>query len=173
MRNPFRQCVRLRESPPRGIRTAFTLAETLIASVILAVAVAAISQAITVGQTQTYEAVHELRATQLLEAMMDEILAHPYADPSSPDSESTRDTFDDMQDYDGYSESVGTIADIAGLAYVDNYTKFARSVAIVVDPLTVSDLGGDINGLTITITVTDANDRQWTLTRFVPEPTSS
>ena len=52
--------------------------EVLIASAILSFAVAAISQAIVAGQTQTYEALHAQRGMSLADALIEEIQALPY-----------------------------------------------------------------------------------------------
>ena len=74
-----------------------TLAEVLLASVVLAFIVAGLTQTIVSGQSHTYNALHEERALSLAEALMDEVLAMSYADlggdttPGPDDGETSRD----------------------------------------------------------------------------------
>ena len=155
---------------------AFTLIECLVASAVLAVAVAAISQAIVAGQMSTYDALHSERAVGLAEALMEEILALPYADPDGASApgpeagENNRADFDNLDDFHGYSEAAGLLADAGGVLYGADFQAFSRAVTAAYGTVTVDAFGRTFNGLTVTITVTDANGRVWTLSRFVPEP---
>ncbi len=157
-------------------RHGFTLAEVLLASTILAFVVSAVTQAIVAGQQQTYAALHEQRAVALVEAMVEEVLSKPYADPqASPDAgpdagETLRSLFDNADDYHNFSQAAGAVTDAADAAYPVEFNAFARSVTCVYGSQNVAALGGTINGLIITVTVTDPTERSWTLTRFVPEP---
>lgn len=151
--------------------------EVLIASAILAFAVAAIAQAIVAGQMQVYAALYELRAASLAESMIEEIIAKPYADAegatdAGPDTgETSRTLFDNADDYHGYTEAIDDdIADASGVAYPAAFQDFARSVTCVYGTAD-SGLGDPVTGLTVTITVTDATSRTWTSSRFIPEPT--
>lgn len=155
----------------------FTLPEVLMASAILAFAVAAISYAISTGHAQTHNALHELRALSLAEAMMEEIVARPYADPEGaaatpgPDAgESDRSDFDNCDDFDGYSEEQGEVTDADGVAYPSAFAPFSRSVTAVYETMNFTTMGGSIDGLTVTVTVTDARGRTWQAIRFIPEP---
>ena len=156
----------------RGI----SLIEVLIASAILSFAVAAICQAIVAGQMQTYEALHQLRAVSLAEALIEEIQALPYLDPegavaTGPDAgETERALFDNADDFDGFSETAGNVADAAGVAYGTTLARFSRNVAASYGTVTIGDLGGPISGLTVLVTVTDDRGMTWTATRFIPEP---
>lgn len=151
----------------------FTLPEVMLALAVLMFIVAALTQAVVAGQMHVYEAIHEVRAVSLAEAMMDEVLAKPYDDPdgasvAGPEAgENDRDDFDNADDYDGYTEGPDDVADFAGAAYPDAYQSFTRSVTAAYD--TVTNLGEDRDGLLITVTVTDADNRTWTISRFVPE----
>ena len=155
---------------------AFTLPEVLMASAILAFAVAAISYAVSTGQAQTHYALHELRAISLTEALMEEIVAYPYADPEGATAagadagESSRASFDNSDDYHGYSESMGNIRDYDGDAYPTAYSRFRRSVTAVHETLNFAAVGGNMTGLTVTVTVTDDKGRTWQAMRFIPEP---
>jgi len=148
----------------------FTLAEVLIASVVLAVSVAAVAQAISAGQQQVYAALHELRAGFVGEAMIEEILAKPYEDPGGGDGESVRADFDDMQDYDGFTQAVGEVTDHAGQSLPPPYQRFGRSVSVTPATVSLDDLSASATGVTITVTVTDEGGRSWSYSRFVSEP---
>jgi prepilin-type N-terminal cleavage/methylation domain-containing protein len=162
-RRPIRQ---------RGV----TLIETLIASAILAFAVAAISQSISVGQMQTYAALHEQRGIALVETMIEEIHALDYADPegqttNGPDTgETSRALFDNCDDFHGYSEAVGACADAGGTSYGGKYAPFLRSVTCAYGTVTIAEFGDPIDGLNVTVTVSDGNGLSWSTTRFILEP---
>lgn len=146
------------------------------ASAILAFAVAAISYAVSTGQAQTHYALHELRAISLTEALMEEIVAFPYSDPdgasvAGPDAgESSRSNFDNSDDYHGYSESIGNTRDYNGTAYPAAFSRFRRSVTAVYETVNFAAVGGNMAGLTVTVTVTDHKGRTWQALRFIPEP---
>ncbi|XAM00382.1 prepilin-type N-terminal cleavage/methylation domain-containing protein [Phycisphaeraceae bacterium D3-23] len=164
-------------------RTAgFTLLEVLIASSILAFATLGLVQAVTAGQAQTFDALRRARATALADALLEEVLAKPYADPEGattlgPDSgESDRDEFDNLDDYHGFAEAVGALADHAGTVYPTAYQRYERSVTVQQKTVTIAALGGDRVGMRVTVTVTEpatavggTDGRSWTVTRFVPE----
>ena len=156
----------------------FTLMETMFAITVLAFSVAALTQAVVSGQSHTYEAMHSSRAITLAEAMIDEVLSKPYDDPDGdiivgPDAgESSRDLFDAADDFDGLTEALGAVQDQSGTAYPELYQNFGRTVATAYTTESFPDLGGDHDGLTVTITITDMNGRTWTVTRFIQEPAS-
>jgi Tfp pilus assembly protein PilV len=156
----------------------FTLPEALLASTVLAFVVAALTQAVLSGQMQAYDAMHESRAVSLAEAMLDEVLALPYADPDGPSvagpdaGETTRQLFDNADDYHGYTEAAEELADHEGTLYPDTFQKFTRSITAQYTTVNIPTFGPAQAGLLITVTITDDADRTWTLTRFVAEPAS-
>lgn len=158
----------------------FTLLEVLLASAILAFCVAAISQAIALGHGQTYEAIHGRRAVVLAEALLEEVLSLPFADPEGasvmgPEAgESSRSSYDNCDDFDGFADGGddGPVRDAGGVDYGDLYQVFTRAVAASDTPISVPGFGGDIPGLTVTVTVTDDRGLSWSITRFIPEPAS-
>lgn len=160
----------------RSSSRGFTLVEVLLAAVVLSIAVGAITQSISTGHKQTADALHSLRASSLVEALMEEILALPYADPNgvsiggAEEGETSRAAFDNMDDFDGYSESVGQVKTMAAAAYPSDYADFGRSVTVTYGSVTISALGGTISGVTVVVTVTNSKGRRWSMTRFVPEP---
>ncbi len=154
----------------------FTLPEVLIASAILAYAVAAITYAISTGHAQTYNALHELRALSLAESLMEEIVAKPYVDPQGagavggPDEgEASRADFDNCDDYHGFTETIGNLHDAQGAAYPAAFAPYSRSVTAVYENLSFTALGETIAGLTVTVTVTDDHGRSWQAARFIAE----
>lgn len=155
-----------------------TLMEVMFALLVLSFSVAALTQAVVSGQSHTYEAMHASRAITLAEAMIDEVLSKPYDDPdgditAGPDNgEPNRKKFDCADDYDGYTEAVGTVMDQTLTLYPDLYQKFGRSVTVDYVTENLATLGGDHNGMSVTVTVTDTHGRTWTLTRFIQEPAS-
>lgn len=156
-------------------RAGFTLAETLIAAVVLACAVTAIAMAITAGQVQLHHSVNSQSAVRLTEELVERILALPYADP---DGESALGPevgeigpldFDNADDFHGHTEAAGELRDVAGSLYPQSYQQFSRSVSARYESITVAGLGGPIPGLTVTVTARDLKGQTWTLTRFIRE----
>ena len=151
------------------------MGEVLLASAVLSLSVLAITQAIVGGQMQTYAALHDGKAITLAEAVMEQILSLPYADPdghtdAGPDAgENEASKFDCLDDYHGYAMAAGAISDLAGDAYPDAYQDLSVSVTAVYQTHDGGDLG-EQDGLLLTVDVADELGRTWTLTRFVPEP---
>lgn len=146
-----------------------TLVECLLASVILAFAVVAVSQAVLAGQMQTADALHRARALELTEALMEEVTRLPYTDPNGG-TEVGRANYDNLQDFNGFSETTGTLKDAAGVAYDSAFQGFSRTVSVVPDTITVTGFGNPLPGLTTTVTVQDAGGASWVLTRFRAQP---
>lgn len=132
----------------------FALAEALAASAILAVAALSVAVALTSSQGQMQDAQQGHQATRLAEEMIETVLGRPYAG------------------IQGYSEPAGAIKDPAGNLYPAEYQVFTRSLTAVNTTTNVAALGGTINGLMVTATVTNSSGRQWTLTRFIAQPPS-
>ncbi len=153
----------------------FTLMEAMIAAVVLAVAVVAVSQAIVAGQVQSHHARHIQRATMLAEEAIEWVLALPYDDPggaTSPGPESgetSRETFDNADDYHGFTQSAANLTDLAGEAYPAAFDGFARTITCQYTSITPAGLD-TVTGLLVTVTVTDARGGSWSVTRFIPEP---
>ncbi|WP_432799285.1 type IV pilus modification PilV family protein [Poriferisphaera sp. WC338] len=158
---------------------AFSLPEVLIASVILAFIVAALTQAVVAGQMQTYASIHEKHAIELAESLLDEVLALDYDDPEGattfgPDAgESSVADFDNIDDYHNYTQAADDIRDIANVLLPDKFQSFSRTVTVAEETLSVPTLGGDHEGLRLTVTVVDVDGRTWTLARWVAKPTGS
>lgn len=155
-----------------------TLVECLIASTILAASVIAICQAVVAGQMANRHALHNQRAVALAEALAEEVISLPYTEPDGvqtpgPDdgeSAGNRGTFDNADDYHGFNEEVDELADVYGNLYPETYQTFSRRVEVSYTTLTVAGMPAAMNGLVVTVYVTDDNGREWTVTRFMEEP---
>lgn len=157
----------------------FTLAEVLMAIAILGFVVAVLTHAVAAGHTQVHDALHQARALFLAESLMEEIVRLPYADPDDgsttlgPESgDNQRDRYDNADDYHGYPktpaiEQSGQLKDLHGTAYPASYQVFSRTVTCQQVTQSVPELGGTLEGLQITVTVTDPDGRSWVLTRFL------
>lgn len=161
----------------RKSRRGFTLAEALVAVVILSISVLAITEMIVAGQMATYEALHQRRGQSLLESMMEEVLSKPYDDPDNvsafgpEDDEVGREYFDNTDDYDEFTEDFTEVADATGSVYVGGFNRFSRRVTCAATSKTISGLSVTVDGIDVTVTVTDDRGSQWQITRFVPEAT--
>jgi MSHA pilin protein MshD len=102
------------------VRTGFTLAEALLATVILVTAITAITLPFAAGARAEQADARMCLAVSLAQEMMEEILAKPFSDPQGdttpgPDAgETRRARFDNVDDYHGYYEGPGQIADATG-----------------------------------------------------------
>ena len=93
----------------------FTLAEALMAAVVLGIAAAGVLLPFSSGAAARAEGMRRTLGAKLASHMVEEIISKP---------------FDEIIDYDGYSESEGQLKDAAGAVYTDsNYIKFSRDVS--------------------------------------------
>jgi MSHA pilin protein MshD len=152
------------------------LVEVLMASAVLAFSVTAITFAVTSGQMQTYYALHELRATALADALMEEIVSLPYLDPNGgatpgPEAgETTRADYDNIDDFHGFAQAAGHLTDATGQTYPTTYAMFSRRATAVYGTASVPLMGGTVQGITVTVTVTDNKGMAWNVTRFIVKP---
>ena len=104
--------VKTRRKSKRG----FTLAEAMMATVVLGIAAAGVLLPFTSGSAVQADGVRRTLAAKLAGDLMEEILATPFDQVISG--------------FDGYSEPQGQIKDAAGAVYSDlNYAKFSRDVS--------------------------------------------
>ena len=98
-------------------RRGFTLAESLIAVVVLTIAVGAMMGPLSASYQQTRTVSQTTTAITLAQQLLDEILSKPFIDPTDlsttlgPEAdEPSRAAFDNMDDYNGYHDSTNTNA---------------------------------------------------------------
>ena len=179
-----------------GARGGFTLAEALLASVVLAVAVLGISQ-LTGASSQQSEALRQdSRAVALARELMEEIASKPFTDPSiananeeyqlGPDTgeTSSRSTWDNVDDYHNFTDQVSntgsTLKTASGATVVDpsKYATetFTRSVKV---EYRTSPSGSAVTAgptqpadfALVTVTVTTARGRPLVLTQMFTKTT--
>jgi Tfp pilus assembly protein PilV len=170
-------------SPIRRSRhQAFTLAEALIASVVLSVAVLGIS-GVLVGATANARRMSDYSGAQLLaRSLMEEIVAKPFTQPQNSSNSGCRDgnqdrsTYDNIADYDGYQDSTDpttatTRATTLGGTTIDlgDTGTFTRKVSFEYrnSPGGPAVAGGTGNFGLITVTVSSSSGDTVTLYRLV------
>ena len=169
-------------SPTRRSRSgAFTLAEALIASVVLSVAVLGVSGVLTAATGNARRMSDFVGAQLLARSLMEEIVARPFTAPTSSnsgcrDGNLNRSTYDNIADYDGYQDSTDpttatTRATTSGGTTIDlgDTGTFTRKVAFEYrnNPGGPAVAGGTGNFGLITVTVTSSSGDSVTLYRLV------
>jgi Tfp pilus assembly protein PilV len=101
-------------SCPNG-RWGFTLAEAMMAVVVLGIAAAGLLLPFSIGSQLRCEGVHRTLGARLASHLMEQIVLTP---------------FDQIINYDGYTEAEGQVKDAAGVSLPDlNYARFSREVS--------------------------------------------
>ncbi len=149
----------------------FTLMETIISIIIVAVAVVGILSVIYNVTQKGINPVMELKACELGQAMLDEIMLKRWdedtplggghidvslANIGTETGETNREDFDDVDDYNGYSDGTGSepLKDEAGNV-LTGFTGFSRSVTVTFEKPTGAPSGIDSrNYKKITVKVT-------------------
>ena len=163
-----------------GLRRGFTLAEGLVASVVLAVAVGGIIAPISASYQQTQTVKQSSIAISMAQQLMDEILSKPFADPSDlsttpgPEAdEPTRAAYDNIDDYHGYHDSTDSSASdfiktAAGQTIGWNSTDiYRRSVTVEyrATPAGAAVIAGDY--VVVKVTVTMPHGHQISVQRMI------
>ena len=99
----------------RNVRFGFTLAEAMMAIVVLGIAAAGLLLPFSSGARLRSEGMHRTLGAKLASHMIEQIVHTP---------------FDQIMNYDGYTEAEGEVRDAAGGTFSDlNYAKFSRDVS--------------------------------------------
>ena len=113
-------------------RRGFTLAEAMMAVVVLGIAAASVLLPFVSGMSVRTEGINRTLAARLAGDLMEEILRLPFHDPDDETSYSAgpdAGDLDNIDDYHGYIEAQGQVKDAAGFVFTDsNYANFSRSV---------------------------------------------
>jgi len=137
----------------------FTLMETVISIIIVAVAIVGILSVIYNVTQKGINPVMELKACELGQAMLDEIILKRWdedtplggghintalANIGTEAGETSRQDFDDVDDYDGYSDGTSSepLKDEAGNT-LTGFDGFSRSVSVVFEKPTGAPAGID------------------------------
>src|ERR1041384_4412592 len=97
----------------------FTLAESLLASVVLAIAVVGICGATSASFQQSQALQQRMTAAALGDQLIEEISAKPYLDPTTQqttqgNASTNRQSYDNIGDYGGYSDTTAALRDLQG-----------------------------------------------------------
>ena len=145
-------------------RRGFTLAESLVASVVLAVAVVAISGTLTASYQSINAGAGTTEAVAMARQLIEEISAKPFAVPSTetdnpgyPQGVTDRATYDTVGDYDGFTDTSAAIKTLDGDTLSVGPAgagTFTRRVAITpgVRPTGHSPPAADFALVTVTVT---------------------
>jgi len=158
----------------RCARGGFTLAEALIASVVLALSVVGIASALACSSQQAIVTNQAAITTALGKQLLEEIAAKPFpisgvtTNPGWSEGNHNRATYDDAADYNGYTDQTPITA-LSG-ATIDPGGLYTRSVTFVqrVNP---SDTPGNGDFGLITVTVTDPTGAATLFSRIVSNVT--
>ena len=123
---------------PGCSRGGFTLAEAMLAVVVLGIASAGVLLPFTSGASVRAEGMRRMLGGKLCSDMIEQILVEP---------------FDDIVgDYDGYSEAEGQVKDATGAVFADvNYSRFSRDVSC--DYVYVAQESGTTSAMFILVSV--------------------
>jgi len=166
----------------RTVRTAgrggFTLAEAMIAVMVLGIAAASVLLPFMSGASLRAEGVNRTLAARLASDLMEQILQLPFHDPNDETSYSLgpeSGDYDNIDDYDGYSELQGQVKDADGALFTDTdsrYTNFSRNVTceyVYVPPQPVETEPSKCEFIRITVQVDYSGVQMATLVRLVSE----
>jgi len=123
---------------------------------LLLVVVVAVTQAITAGQQNAYEAHQRIAAALAAEELMGRLAAEDYAH---------------LANWNGHSEPVGEMTDMHGSAMPSSMQMVGRDVHVTSGMQTISGLDVRVRGVTVTVRCFNREGRMLaSITRFVPEP---
>lgn len=119
-------------------RSGFTLAEAMMATVVLSIAAAGVLLPFSSGAAVRADGMRRTLAARLASDLIEQIIAKPFHDPNGgsydynpgPDTgETTVEQFDNIDDFHDYQESQGQVTDADWTIFTDSaYTNFSRTV---------------------------------------------
>ena len=155
----------------------FTLAEAMIATVVLGIAAAGVLLPFTSGAAVRAEGTRRTLAAKLAGDLMEEIVSRPFHDPDGtsydynpgPEAgENTFSDFDNVDDFDGYTESQGQVKDASGIVFTDlNYAGFSRDVICEYVYMPQENGDGDLKFIRIIVRVYYRGGEIATISRLV------
>ncbi len=165
----------------RQSNAGFTLIEALMASVILAIAVAAALMPFTCGARSQDVESRQTLAVSLAQDLMEEILLKPFEEPGDGDQlpepesrfgpdagEALRSSYSAIDDYHGYTELSGQIIDPAGQVITDAAaTGLSRHVTVSYVYVTGQDVTDSPSFMRVVVEIRYNGEPMVTLTRLV------
>ncbi|MFA6133715.1 MAG: hypothetical protein WC869_06825 [Phycisphaerae bacterium] len=153
---------------------AFTLVESLMAAVVLTVAITAITMPFAAGARNEETDGRMTLATGLAQEMMEEVLSKPVKDPQGgtafgPDAgEVTRSRYDDVNDYKTVTEAAGQIADAGGAIIKSPLSSgLSRETTVAYAWLDGQDTSKPADFYRVTVTVKHRGTTLITLSRLI------
>ena len=152
----------------------FTLVESLLASALLAMTIAAITMPFTAAARNEQADARRTVASSLAKELMEEILAQPFDDPDGSSNpgpeagETDRANFDNIDDYHGYSEAAGQIVDGAGNRVADAAAHgLSRAATVTYVYVSGQDMSGTPDFVRIEVEMRRDGQPLLTVTRLV------
>jgi prepilin-type N-terminal cleavage/methylation domain-containing protein len=148
-------------SRPLLARPGFTLAESLIASVVLAIAVIGISTSLSAAYKQNSVTGDSGVALGLARELMEEVTALPFDPPSGSTNQpgwptiTDRTQYDTIDDFNGYTDTSNAIHTWEGSSVdAGNGTTFTRLVTVTPNalPTGLTGTASDFEMVTVTVT---------------------
>jgi len=157
-------------------RRGFTLAEAMMAVVVLGIAAASVLLPFMSGAAVRAEGINRTIAARLASDLMEQILRLPFHDPDDETSYSPgpdAGDLDNIDDYHDYIESQGQVKDAAGAVFTDPmYTNFSRNVTceyVYVPPQPVESDPAKCEFIRIKVQVDYSGKQMATIIRLVSE----
>ena len=163
-------------------RRGFTLAEAMMAVVVLGIAASSLLLPFMSGAAVRAEGINRTLAARLASDLMEEILRRPFHDPNGseydyspgPDAGGTGfSAYDNIYDFHGYTEAQGQVKDAAGVAFTDpRYSNFSRNVIceyVTVPPQPEESDPAKCEFIRITVQVDYSGKQMATIVRLVSE----
>jgi len=121
-----------------GNRQGFTLAEAMMAVVVLSIAAAGVLLPFSSGAAVRAEGMRRTLGARLASNLIEQIVARPFHDPDGSDydynpgpdaGETTVEEFDNLDDFHDYQEAQGQVKDADGTIFTDPaYVNLSRNV---------------------------------------------
>jgi len=162
-------------------RRGFTLAEAMMAVVVLGIAAASVLLPFMSGAAVRAEGINRTLAARLASDMMEEILRLPFHDPDDKTSyslgpdvgETGPANFDNIDDFHNYNELPGQVKDAVWVVFTDQmYANFSRDVTceyVYVPPQPVESDPTKCEFIRITIKVDYNGKEMAAISRLVSE----
>ena len=157
-------------------RRGFTLAEAMMAVVVLGIAASSLLLPFVSGTAVRAEGINRTLAARLASDLMEQILRLPFHDPGDKTSYSPgpdAGDLDNIDDYHGYIEAQGQVKDATGAVFTDSqYANFSRNVTcqyVYVPPQPEQSDPAKCNFIRITVKVDYSGKQMATIIRLVSE----
>lgn len=157
-------------------RRGFTLAEAMMAVMVLGIAAASVLLPFMSGAAVRADGFNRTLAARLASDLMEQILRLPFHDPNDGTSYTLgpeSGDYDNIDDYHGYTESQGQVKDVSGAVFTDSmYANFSRNVTceyVYVPPQPVETDPAKCEFIRVTVQVNYSGKQMATIVRLVSE----